>query len=284
MTRFILVIVTTPQDSHRSTGSFDKQVSNPFAPYRLPYLFTTAIFVGRPGAAFQQEPDDARLLLARMPGTAPSPPGGLNGKMKGRGAGLVAPPGVGAAIKECPDGRQRSCSHRPVQWPHSAPVQGFGISAEREEILDCLRLGLRIPMVGVRGVVKGLGAPTVSGMTVRPVCDEELCDRTSKRGGGHMESRVPGVKVVGDIGEKEIWRAGMSSADLSRRSCEAGTARQQSGNLVDLATYDVTNEIKKSRLYFWHWFLFRMSNLGGRRRFSVFCGGLHGRYGGNQMT
>ena len=61
-----------------------EQRANPLAGCRLMDLFGPAIPIARPGAAFQQEPDDARLLLACVLGTAPSSPSGLNGEMQGR--------------------------------------------------------------------------------------------------------------------------------------------------------------------------------------------------------
>lgn len=64
----------------------DEQGSNPLTRHRLTHRFTTPVFVGRARAAFQQEPDDARLLLARVLGTAPSSPGGLNGTVQWRHA------------------------------------------------------------------------------------------------------------------------------------------------------------------------------------------------------
>ena len=70
-------------------GPSDEQGSNPLTRHRLTHLFSTPVFVGRACAAFQQEPDDARLLLACVLRTAPSSPSGLNGKVQGRGAELV---------------------------------------------------------------------------------------------------------------------------------------------------------------------------------------------------
>jgi hypothetical protein len=61
---------------------------------------------------------------------------------------------------------------------------------------------------------------------MRPVRNEEFCDRTPKRGGSHMEGRVTGVKIVSDFGKKEVWRALASRANLSRHSGKKGTGRQ----------------------------------------------------------
>ena len=74
-----------------------------------------------------------------------------------------------------------------------------------------------------------------------------------------MESRVAGVKVVGDFGEKEVWCAMASSANLSRRCSKSGTGRQSAGHFVDLAVHDMSNELKKHRLHLWRRFLFRLT-------------------------
>src|SRR5437868_12576695 len=44
-------------------GPADEQGSNPLTRRRLTHRFTSPVFIGRAGAAFQQQPDDARLLL-----------------------------------------------------------------------------------------------------------------------------------------------------------------------------------------------------------------------------
>jgi hypothetical protein len=48
------------------------------------HLFAPSIPVGRLCAAFQQQPDDAGLLLMRLLRTASSSPGVLNGKVQRR--------------------------------------------------------------------------------------------------------------------------------------------------------------------------------------------------------
>jgi len=72
-----------------SAGPSAEQGSNPLARHRLTHLSSTPVFVGRACAAFQQEPDYSRLLLASMLRTVPSSPGGLNCKGQGRRAGVV---------------------------------------------------------------------------------------------------------------------------------------------------------------------------------------------------
>jgi hypothetical protein len=104
-----------------------------------------------------------------------------------------------------------------------------------------------------------LGAAAILRVAIRPVRDEKYCDRTPKRGGSHMESRVAGVEVVGDFGEKEVWCAMARSANLSRRCSKSEAGRQSAGHFVDLAVHDVSNELKKHRLDLWHRFLFRLT-------------------------
>jgi hypothetical protein len=58
-------------------------------------------------------------------------------------------------------------------------------------------------VVGVRRVVEGFGAAAILRAAIRPVRNEEFRDWTAKRGGGHVQSGVAGVKVVGDLAEKE---------------------------------------------------------------------------------
>jgi hypothetical protein len=50
----------------------------------LTHLFTSPVFVGQACPAFQQQSDDAGLLLACVLGTASSSPSGLNGEVQGR--------------------------------------------------------------------------------------------------------------------------------------------------------------------------------------------------------
>jgi hypothetical protein len=61
-----------PKNRHAGQGksialltlSVDEQGSNPFTRRRLIYPFTTPVFVGWARTPFQQQLDDARLLLA----------------------------------------------------------------------------------------------------------------------------------------------------------------------------------------------------------------------------
>src|SRR5205823_13486114 len=67
---------------------------------------------------FRSQPDDARLLLARLRRTAPSSPGGLNGEVQGRRPSLIWCPRVRTTIQQRSDRRQRPRSHCPVQGRH----------------------------------------------------------------------------------------------------------------------------------------------------------------------
>jgi hypothetical protein len=69
--------------ARKLAGTSDEQTSNPLTRYRLTHLFASSVFVGRAGAAFQQQLDDAGLLLAGVLGTASASPSGLNGEMQG---------------------------------------------------------------------------------------------------------------------------------------------------------------------------------------------------------
>jgi hypothetical protein len=97
-----------------------------------------------------------------------------------------------------------------------------------------------------------LGAAAILRPAIRPVSDENLRDRRPKRGRSHMESRVAGVKVVGDFAEKEVWCVLTSRANLRRRRRKSGTGRQPAGHLVDLAVHDMSNEFEKRRPHLWH--------------------------------
>ena len=72
----------------------------PLARRRLTHLSASPALGRSPCAAFQQQPDDALLLLACVLRTAPPSPGSLNGKVQGRQPRLVWPPRVGAAIQQ----------------------------------------------------------------------------------------------------------------------------------------------------------------------------------------
>jgi hypothetical protein len=52
--------------------------------------------------------------------------------------------------------------------------------------------------------MKGFCPASVLRAAIGAVRNEEFRDRTSKRGGGHVEGRVAGVKVVGDLAEKKL--------------------------------------------------------------------------------
>jgi hypothetical protein len=99
--------------------------------------------------------------------------------------------------------------------------------------------------------VKGFGSSAILRVAIRQVRNEEFCDRTPKRGGGHVESCVASVKVVGDLSEKEVWRAVASRANLSAHSGKRGAGRQTAGHLVDVAIHDQSNEIEKDGPH-WH--------------------------------
>ena len=109
-------------------GYADEQRPNPRARCRLTHLFASPVFVG---AALQQQPDDARLLLAGVLGTAPSSASGLNGEVQGRRPGLVWRSRVGTAIQQRSNRGQRPRSHRSVQGRYAVVVQSAGICANR---------------------------------------------------------------------------------------------------------------------------------------------------------
>jgi hypothetical protein len=60
---------------------FSKQGSGPLAGCGLMHRFALPVPVCHPGAAFQQQPDDAGLLFTGLWRTAPASPRGLNGKV-----------------------------------------------------------------------------------------------------------------------------------------------------------------------------------------------------------
>ncbi len=246
---------TRADSSGLLAGHSDEQGSNPLTPCRLTHLSTSSIFVVRAGAAFQQQPDDARLLLACLLRTAPSSPSGLNGEVQGRRPSLIWRSRVCTTIQQRSDRGQRPCSHSSVQGRHAGAIQGVGICANRQEVLDRLSLRRRIPAVGVRRVVKGFGSATILRAAIRPVRNKEFCDPTAKRGGSHMQSRVAGVKVVSDFAEEKGRCFLACSANVRRRSGKRGIGRQAVGHFVDLAIHDKSNEIKKGRLHCWHRFL-----------------------------
>jgi hypothetical protein len=109
--------------------------------------------------------------------------------------------------------------------------------------------------------VKGFSAAAILRAAICPVRDEEFCDLIPKRSGGHMEGSVASVKIVSDIGEKEVWRASAPSANLSPRGGKRGRGHQAAGQFVDVAIHDMSNEIKKDRLHIWHLFLVRLTTV-----------------------
>src|SRR5438093_7955 len=84
-----LVLSKTPERNAWLAGRSEEQGSSPLTRCCLPHLFTSSVFVGRAGAAFQEQLDDPRLLLACVLGTAPTSPGRLNCEVQGRRAGFV---------------------------------------------------------------------------------------------------------------------------------------------------------------------------------------------------
>jgi hypothetical protein len=186
-----------------ASARIHEQGSNPLAGRSLMHLFALSIPVGRLCAALQEESDDAGLLLTRLRGTAPSSPGGLNGKVQGRGPRLVRQPRVRPAIKERSYGRQRPRSHSSVQGRHAGAIQGVGICANRREVLDRLSLCRRIPSVGVGRVVKRFCPSPISRAAIGSARDQELRNRTPKCGGSHVKSRIARVQVVSDVDEEK---------------------------------------------------------------------------------
>ena len=215
--RLTRTVVAAVQRSGWLPGRSEEHSSNPLAPRRLEHRFAAPVFVGRACAAFQQQPDDSCLLLACVLRTAPSAPRGLNGQVQGRRAGLVRCPRVCTPIQQRSDRGQRPCSHGSVQGCHAAAVQGVGIRANRQEVLDRLGLCRRVPVVGVRRIVKRLGAAAILRVTVGPVRNQKPRDRTSKCRSSHVQSRVAGVQVVSDFAEKEARLALAASANDRRR-------------------------------------------------------------------
>lgn len=256
---------TRADSSGLLAGHSDEQGSNPLTPCRLTHLSTSSIFVVRAGAAFQQQPDDARLLLACLLRTAPSSPSGLNGEVQGRRPSLIWRSRVCTTIQQRSDRGQRPCSHSSVQGRHAGAIQGVGICANRQEVLDRLSLRRRIPAVGVRRVVKGFGSATILRAAIRPVRNKEFCDPTAKRGGSHMQSRVAGVKVVSDFAEKEGRCVLARSADFGRCNGKRGIGPQPARHFVDVAIHDLANEIEKDRFHLWHWYLVRLTETPASR-------------------
>src|SRR5258706_5284732 len=70
-------------------ASFRKQHSNPVARCCLIHLPASSIPIGRPCPVLQQKPDDARLFVTCLLGTAAPSPSVLHSKMQGRSATLV---------------------------------------------------------------------------------------------------------------------------------------------------------------------------------------------------
>src|SRR5437868_539166 len=100
-------------------------------------------------------------------------------------------------------------------------------------------------MVCVRGVVKGFGSTAILRAAIRPVCHEKFCHWTLICCGSHVHSRVTGVKVVGDFAE-EVGRCVLAcSANGRRLSGKRRIGCQATGYLVDVASHDMSNEIKK---------------------------------------
>src|SRR5262245_57465970 len=62
----------------RLSGEIRQQCSNPFTRRSLPGLLPPRILVSRPGATFQQELDDCRLLPPCLIRTAAAAAGGLD--------------------------------------------------------------------------------------------------------------------------------------------------------------------------------------------------------------
>jgi hypothetical protein len=97
--------------------------------------------------------------------------------------------------------------------------------------------------------VQGFSAAAILRAAIRPVPNQQLRDRTSKRRRSHVQSRVARVKVVRDVAKKEVscplaGRANALPCRGKRRSY-----RQTAGYLLDLATHDNSNKIKKRRLH-----------------------------------
>ena len=186
-----------------ASARFPEQESNPLAGRSLMHFFALPVLIRRPCAAFQQQPDDAGLLLTRLWRTAPSSPGVLNGKVQGRRPRLVWQPRVRPAIQKRSDRRQRSCSHSSVKGRHAGAIQRVGICTNRQEVPDYLSLRRRIPSVGVRRVVKRLRSPAIFRSAIGSVRNQEFRDLAPKCRSSHVESRVARIEVVSDIGEEK---------------------------------------------------------------------------------
>jgi hypothetical protein len=95
--------------------------------------------------------------------------------------------------------------------------------------------------------VKGFGSAAIPRVAIRPVRNEEFCDRTPKRGGSHMEGRVTGVKVVSD--SAKVWRAVAAAASAGTVAREGLAAKRRDAS--SMSPFDESNEIKKDRLHLW---------------------------------
>jgi hypothetical protein len=84
---------------------------------------------------------------------------------------------------------------------------------------------------------------------IRPVRNQQLRDRTSKRCRSHVQSRVTRVNVVRDVAKKEAGCALAGRANALPHSGKRGRGQQTAGYFLDLATHDNSNKINKRRLH-----------------------------------
>ena len=100
-------------------------------------------------------------------------------------------------------GRERPRSHGPMQRRHARAIQGVRIRANRDEVLDRLRLRERIPSVRVSRVVERLRSSAIPRAAICPMGYQQCRDRPPKCSRGHVEGRVARVEVVSDVGKEE---------------------------------------------------------------------------------
>jgi hypothetical protein len=89
---------------------------------------------------------------------------------------------------------------------HTALVERIRIRTSLYEVFDDVHLRDRLPVIGVRSIVKRLSPSTISGAAVSATPNEQFGDRPLKRCGSHVQSSIARVEVMANLLEKECRR------------------------------------------------------------------------------
>ena len=222
-----------------------QQCPHPLTRCSLTHRFAFSVPVARPGTPFDEKPDDARLLLARFRGSAASSAGILNGQVEWGRARPVRLSWVGTAVHQGLDGSERSSPNSPMQRRHAVTIHRVGVSSNRDQVRDRFSLCDRVPMVGVRCVVKRLRSSPVLRMAIGAARNQQFGDRAPKRRRSDVERCVPGVHVVSDLW-KEKGGGALSRGPFGRRHRREHWRRDQAArHFVAVCFGDQPEETKE---------------------------------------